>query len=59
MCQDRDDPNRYFNTVVFDSYEAAMEKSRFPETEELAQKVAALTDGPRTFYDLDLVEERF
>ena len=59
LCQDRDDPNRYFNIVFFDSYEAAMENSKLPETEELAQKLAALTDGPPIFYDLDLVEERF
>jgi hypothetical protein len=59
LCKDRNDPNRYLNIVFFDSYEAAMENSNLPETQELAQKLAALTDGSPTFYDLDLVEERF
>ena len=59
LCQDRNDPSRYLNIVFFDSYEAAMENSNLPETQELAQKLAALTDGSPTFYDLDLVEERF
>jgi hypothetical protein len=59
LCQDRNDSDRFFNIVFFDSYEAAMENSKLPETQELAQKLAALTDGAPTFYDLDLVEERF
>jgi hypothetical protein len=52
-------PRRYFNSVFFDSYEAAAVNSKLPETQELAEKLAALTDGPPTFNDLDLVEERF
>ena len=59
LCQDRNDPNRYFNIVFFDSYEAAMENSKLPETQQLAQQLAQLTDQAPTFYDLDLVEERF
>jgi hypothetical protein len=59
LCRDRNDPNRYFNIVFFDSYEAAMENSNLPETQQLAQKLAGLTDGALTFYDLDLVEERY
>ena len=59
LCQDRNDADRYFNIVFFDSYEAAMENSKLPETQALAQQLAALTDGAPTFYDLDLVEERF
>jgi hypothetical protein len=58
LCQDRNDPGRYLNIVFFDSYEAAMQNSGLPETQELAQKLAALTEGSPKFYDLDLVEDR-
>jgi hypothetical protein len=58
LCRDRSDPNRYVNIVFFDSYEAAMENSNMPETQELAQKLAELSDGAPTFYDLDVVMDR-
>ena len=58
MCQDRDDPGRYVNIVFFDSYESAMENSNLPETGELAEKLAALSDGPATFLNLEVIEER-
>ncbi len=58
MCQDRDVPGRYFNIVFFDSYEAAMENSNLPVTQEFSQKMMALGDGPPTFYNLDVVQER-
>jgi hypothetical protein len=58
LCRDRNDPNHYFNVVFFDSHEAAMENSNMPETQELAQKLSELTDGPPTFYDLDVVYDR-
>ena len=57
MCKDRDQPDRYLNIVFFDSYEAAMENSNMPETNELSQKLAALTDGQPTFLNLDVIEE--
>ena len=55
---DRDRPGTYLTIVEFDSYESAMENSKLPETQEFASKVAALTDGPATFIDLDVVEDR-
>ncbi len=58
MCQDRDDAGRYFNIVFFDSYEEAMENSQLPTTQEFSQKMAALADGPPTFYNLDVLDER-
>ena len=58
MCADRDDPSRYFNIVFFDSYEEAMENSNLPVTNEFAQKMMALADGPPTFYNLDVVDDR-
>jgi hypothetical protein len=58
LCQDRDTPGRYFNIVFFDSFDAAMENSNLPVTQEFSQKTMALADGPPTFYNLDVVEER-
>jgi hypothetical protein len=58
MCQDRDNPGRYFNIVFFDSYEEAMENSNLPQTTEFSQKMMSLADGPPTFYNLDVVEDR-
>lgn len=58
LARDRSDPNRYFMLVFFDSYESAMENSELPETQASAQVYAALTDGPPTFYDLDILDDR-
>lgn len=58
LCQDRDQPGHFFNVVLFDSYEAAMENSTLPETESLSAKLASLTDGNPTFYNLDVVDDR-
>ena len=58
VTQDRNDPSRYVIIVFFDSYESAMENSSLPETQEFAAKWGALVDGPMTFHDLDVLEER-
>lgn len=58
MCEDRDNPGRYVNIVFFDSHEEAMENSNLPVTQEYSQKMMALADGPPTFYNLDVVEDR-
>ena len=58
FCQDRDNPGRYFNIVFFDSHEEAMENSALPVTQEFAKRMMALGDGPPTFYNLDVVEDR-
>jgi|ERR1700722_4238729 len=58
LCEDRDRPGHFFNVVFFDSYEAAMKNSSLPETEGLSAKLVNLTDGPPTFYNLDVVEDR-
>jgi len=58
MCEDRDNPGRYFNIVFFDSYEDAMANSDLPVTQEFSQKMMALGDGPPTFYNLDVAEDR-
>ena len=53
--RDRDNPNKYYNVVEFPSYEDAMRNSEMPETQELASKLAGLTDGPPTFHNCDVV----
>jgi hypothetical protein len=57
VCQDRDNPGHY-QVVFFDSYEEAMKNSALPETDALAKKTTALSDGPPTFVNLDIIEER-
>ena len=57
-CADRDDPGHCFQLVFFDSYESAMENSNLPVTQEFSQKMMALGDGPPTFYNLDVVDDR-
>lgn len=58
VTRDRNDPDRYLIVVFFDSYESAMENSNLPETAEFAEKQVALLEGPPTFHDLDVVEDR-
>ncbi len=58
LCQDRDQPGRYLNIVFFDSYEAAMENSNLPVTQEFSQKMMGLADGAPTFYNLEVVDDR-
>jgi hypothetical protein len=58
VTQDRDNPGRHFLIVFFDSYEDAMENSALPETDALSQKMMGFADGPPTFYNLDVIEDR-
>jgi hypothetical protein len=58
LCGDRDNPGRYLNIVFFDSYEEAMENSALPETDAFSKKMMGFADGPPTFYNLDVIEER-
>jgi hypothetical protein len=58
VCQDRDDPERFFNVVFFESYEEAMKNSELPATQELSGKMAGLVDGAPTFYNLDVIADR-
>ena len=44
--------------VFFDSYESAMENSSLPETDEFSRKMAELLDGPPTFYNLEVVDDK-
>jgi hypothetical protein len=58
VCEDRDNPGQYFVLVFFDSYEAAMQNSELPSTQEMSQKMMALADGPPTFYNLDIIDDQ-
>ncbi len=58
VCRDRDNPGRYSIIVFFDTYEDAVKNSTLPETDALSKKTAALADGPLTFVNLDVIEER-
>ncbi len=58
LCQDRDQPGRYFNIVFFNSYEEAMQNSSLPETDTLSKKTMGLAEGPPTFYNLDVEDDR-
>ena len=55
--REREDPNRYFDVIVFPSYEEAMRNNDLPETRALAAKLASLCDGEVTFRNLDVVRE--
>jgi quinol monooxygenase YgiN len=55
FTSDRDRPNHYLSVIEFDSYDSAMENSNRPETAEFSAKMAALCDGPPTFYNLDVM----
>ncbi len=54
----RDDPDRYFDLVFFDSFETAMENSELQETQEFAEKQRSLVDGDITYLDLEVIEEK-
>ncbi len=58
FCPDRDNSDRYFNIVFFDSYEQAMENSALPETDRLSKKLMSFADGPPTFYNLNVGDDQ-
>ena len=57
VLQDRDTPNAYVVTVVFDSYEEAMKNNDRPETQAFSAKMGELTDGPTEYGNYDLIAE--
>jgi hypothetical protein len=58
LCEDRDNPGRYLQIVFFESYEAAMENSAMPETDALSKKMMTFAEGPPTFYNLNVIDDR-
>jgi hypothetical protein len=57
FCIDRDDPNKIVAVIEFESYEEAMRNSDMHETQQFAEQVAKLANGPITFRNLDVREE--
>jgi hypothetical protein len=58
VCEDRDNAGQYFTLAFFDSFDAAMENSNLPTTQEFSRKMMGLADGPPTFYNLDVLDDR-
>jgi hypothetical protein len=56
-CRDRDYPGTYISIIEFPSYEAAMKNNDLPETQQIAEKMAKLCDGPPIFRNLDVDRE--
>jgi quinol monooxygenase YgiN len=54
-CRDRDRANHYYMIVEFPSYEEAMRNNEMPETDRMSGQMAALTDGPIGFTNLDVI----
>ena len=57
VVKDRDRENAYMVIAEFESYELAMQNSARPETDAFAKEMAALSDGPPTFGNYDVVYE--
>jgi hypothetical protein len=57
VCEDRDQPGRYFTIAEFPSYEDAMRNSQMPETSNLAEQLGQLAEGSPTFYNLEVIRE--
>lgn len=56
IAEDRDRPGTYLIMVEFPSYEAAMENSKLPETQEFSGRMMAAAGSEATFRNLDVVE---
>ena len=56
ITEDRDQAGRYLNIVEFDSYEIAMQNSNNPLTQDFAQRMAELCDGPPSFRNLEVLD---
>ncbi|MGP8008928.1 MAG: hypothetical protein ACLPKZ_01535 [Acidimicrobiales bacterium] len=55
LCADRDHPGSYVQVVEFPSYEAAMENSNDPRTDEFAVRLASMVGESLRFRNLDVV----
>ncbi len=58
ITRDRNDPSRYRILAFFDSYQSAMENSALPETQHFADQMTNLMEGPPSFVDLDVLEDK-
>jgi hypothetical protein len=58
ITKDRDRPNVYVWMIEFPSYEDAMRNSDLPETQQIAEQMMKLSDGPIVFRNLDVMDQR-
>lgn len=58
LSADTDQPGIYVLLVEFPSRDDADRNSALPATTKLAEEVAKLCDGPPSFRNLDVVEDR-
>jgi hypothetical protein len=56
ISKNRDEANGYITLIGFATYEDAMANSRHPQTNEFAQLMMSLCDGPAAFRNLDVLE---
>ncbi|HEY5077303.1 MAG TPA: hypothetical protein VIJ48_07360 [Acidimicrobiia bacterium] len=49
---------KFVQIIEFPSYEAAMRNNDLPETQQIAEQMMKLSDGPAVFRNLDVVEQR-
>jgi hypothetical protein len=56
ITADKDRAGYYLSLVEFESYEAAMEATNRPETQEFFGRLSQLMDGPTKFYNLEVVQ---
>jgi quinol monooxygenase YgiN len=57
VSEDRERPGHFMIVAEFDSYESAMKQSNDPHMSGFADEMAALVNGPVTFYNLDVKHE--
>jgi hypothetical protein len=58
LCHDRDNTDRYFEVVFFDSHDDAVQNSALPETDALSKKMMGFAEGPAIFHNLDVEDDR-
>lgn len=56
VLRDRDNPNRYYAVIEFDSYEDAMRNSELPSTQKFAEQAAQLCTRPTRFINCDVID---
>lgn len=56
ITKNRDMDNSYVTIAEFASYDAAMANSNDPATQQFAEAMAKLCDGPPNFYNLDHID---
>ncbi|WP_330455749.1 hypothetical protein OIB37_02025 [Streptomyces sp. NBC_00820] len=56
VLKDRNQPDRYYEVLEFDSFDEAMRSRENPGAREFAESMAALCTRPPSFIECDIVE---